>query len=204
MTLKLHHGALSPFVRKVMICAHEKGIVEQFEIVPTKVGAGIVNQDLLAINPVGKIPTLVTDDSEAVYDSLVIIDYLDQVSPERLMIPAAGAARTAALRVNAIADGLLVAGVLAKGEAARPAERQWPEWQNAQWAKVIACIAALDRSLPIDQPIDIGHAATAAALGWLDVRAPDENWRERHPRLAAWFAEASQRPSLDLTKPKVG
>lgn len=203
MSLRLHHGALSPFVRKVMICAHEKGMVDQLEIVPTKVGAGIVNQDLMVINPIGKIPTLVTGDGDALFDSLVIIDYLDQISPERLMIPSSGSERTAALRINAIADGLLVAGVLSKGEAARPAERQWPEWLEAQWAKVVACIAALDEALPVDQPINIGHSATAAALGWLDVRAPDEGWRDRHPRLAAWFAEASERPSLDLTKPKV-
>lgn len=203
MNMRLHHGALSPFVRKVMICVHEKGIADQIEIVPTKVGAGVINDDLMTINPIGKIPTLVGADGQGVYDSLVIIDYLDQIFPERPMIPAAGPDRTAALRVNAIADGLLVAGVLAKGEAARPAERQWPEWKAAQWAKVVACIKALETHIETDKPINIGHAAAAAALGWLDVRAPEENWRESSPRLAGWFAEASGRPSLQSTMPKV-
>lgn len=202
MTLKLRHGRLSPFVRKVMICAYEKGIAEKIELEATKVGAVVVNEDLMAINPIGKIPTL-TDGNEVVFDSLVIIDYLDHLFPEKPMIPTTYPNRLSALRLNATADGLLVAGVLAKGQAALPAEQQWTEFRDANWAKVESCVASLDRQLDPEAPFQIGHAATAAALGWMDVRASDYDWRAQCPGLAAWFAKASERPSLELTKPVV-
>lgn len=202
--MKLMHGKLSPFVRKVMVAAIEKGLASEIEIVPTAVGAGKINRDLLALNPTGKIPTLVTDDGESLYDSLVIVDHLDEVQPAPRLIPAAGAARRRALTMNAAADGLLVAGVLAKAEMARPAERQWPEWMEAQWAKVQACLGALEAALTDDRTtLTIGEIAAGCALGWLDVRAPEEAWRERHPRLAAWHADFAARPSMVATAPKL-
>jgi glutathione S-transferase len=202
--MKLMHGKLSPFVRKVMVAAHEKGLVEAIEIVPAAVGAGKINRDLLALNPTGKIPTLVTDGGESVYDSLVIVDYLDELKPTPRLIPADGAARRRALTMNAAADGLLVAGVLAKGEQARPAERQWPEWTEAQWAKVQACLAALDAFVPEDAAtLTVGEIAAGCALGWLGVRAPEEAWQARHPRLAAWYEGFAARPSMLATAPKV-
>jgi glutathione S-transferase len=202
--MKLMHGKLSPFVRKVMVAAHEKGLVERIEIVPTAVGAGKINRDLLALNPTGKIPTLLTDDGESVYDSLVIVDYLDELQPSPRLIPADGAARRRALTINAAADGLLVAGVLAKGEMGRPAERQWPEWIEAQWAKVQASLAALDTLVQADPAyVTVGEIAAGCALGWLEVRAPEEAWRDRCKRLAAWYDAFAARPSMIATRPVV-
>lgn len=200
--MKLRHGKLSPFVRKVMVAAHEKGLAGEIELVPTAVAQGRINEELLALNPIGKIPTLIIEDGESVYDSLVIVDYLDQLRPAPLLIPAEGAARRHALTMNAAADGLLVAGVLARGEAARPQERQWPELIAAQWAKVVACVAALEKAVTADpEVLSVGTVAAACALGWLDVRAPEEQWRARHPALATWFTGFAARPSMQATRP---
>lgn len=202
--MRLMHGKVSPFVRKVMIAAIEKGLDSKIEIVPTAVGTGKINEELFALNPIGKIPTLVLDDGQAVYDSFVIVDHFDQVKPEPRLIPASGPERLRALRLNAIADGLLIAGILAKTEAGRPPERQWPEFQAAQWAKVKKCIEALDRELSgATKSVTIGEIAVGAAFGWLDLRAPEENWRPRAPNLAAFLEAFGKRASMERTKPQV-
>jgi glutathione S-transferase len=200
--MRLMHGKLSPFVRKVMIAAIEKGLEDRIEIVPTAVGAGKVNRELMQLNPTGKIPTLVLDDGASVYDSLVICDYLDSVKEEPKLVPSAGPARLSALRLNAIADGLLVAGVLAKGELSRPPEKQWPEWLDAQFAKVRQCVVALDQSIAVDgSRMSVGTIATICALGWLDFRVPEVTWRTGHPALAVWFDEQSKRDAVARTRP---
>lgn len=85
--MKLMHGKVSPFVRKAMIFAIEKGLQDRVEVVPAAVGQGKINEDLLRLNPTGKIPTLITDDGQSVYDSLVICDYLDSVAAEPRALP---------------------------------------------------------------------------------------------------------------------
>lgn len=200
MTLTLRHGKLSPFVRKVMICIHEKGIGSEITLEPTKVGAGVINEDLMTVNPIGKIPTL-TDGEDSVFDSLVIIDYLDHLYPDQPMIPVAHPERLRALRLNAIGDGLLVSGVLAKQQASLPQEKQWDTFRDANWAKAVACAKSLETYFDPDAPFGIGHAAAGAALGWLDARGPEYDWRADCPRLATWFEKASTYPSFDLTKP---
>lgn len=200
--MKVLHGKLSPFVRKVMICVIEKGLSDAVEIEATAVGQGKINADLLGLNPTGKIPTLVTDDGASVYDSLVICDYLDSVAPDPRMIPQDPADRTAALTLNAAADGLIVAGVLAMLERGKAAEKQWPEFEAAQWAKVDHCLAALDagRATRGDR-FDIGTAATVCALGWMDARAGHRGWREAYPALAAWADALADRRSVAETSP---
>jgi len=201
--MKLMHGKLSPFVRKVMIAAYEKGLADQIEIVSAAVGQGKVNYDLMALNPTGKIPTLISDDGDAIFDSLVICDYLDGLAALPRMVPRDAAERTQALRLNAVADGLLVAGVLGKIEQARPAEKQWPEFMDAQFAKVRKCIEAIDNSVAQQgDRIDIGTVAVVCALGWLDARAPEFGWRSEHPRLAEWYAAWSERDSARRTAPQ--
>ena len=202
--MKLMHGKLSPYTRKVMVAAAEKGLTSSIEIVPTAVGQGKINAELMALNPTGKIPTLLTDDGESLYDSLVIIDYLDELQPSPLLIPKSGVERRRALRLNAAADGLLLAGGLAKIESGRAPEKQWPEFQTAQWAKVLKCLEVLDHDIKSDETrLTIGEIAAGCALGWLDARAPEEDWRARHPGLAAWFATFGARPSMTSTKPVV-
>ena len=200
--MRLMHGKMSPFVRKVMIAAIEKGLEKQIELVPTAVGAGKINPDLFKINPIGKIPALVLDDGSAVYDSLVICDYFDSLAPAPRLVPTETSARLAVLRLNAIADGLLTAGVLYKGELSRPPERQWPEWLEAQGAKTRKCVAALDGEIAkAGQELNVGTIAAICAIGWVDFRAPEITWRSDYPKLAAWFDEQSKRDSVARTKP---
>jgi glutathione S-transferase len=200
--LRLLHGKVSPFVRKVMICIIEKGLEGRVEIVPTVVGQGKINEELLRSNPTGKIPTLITDAGEAVYDSLVICDHLDSIVAEPRFVPTAAAERTAALTMNAAADGLVVAGVLAMLERGKAPERQWPEFEAAQWAKVRHCLAALEawRSRRGDA-LDIGTAGALCALGWLDARAAQFAWRGDFPALAAWADALGRRDSVVRTVP---
>ena len=200
--MKLMHGKVSPFARKVVIAAIEKGLDSELELIPTAVGQGKINRDLMQLNPTGKIPTLVADDGTPLYHSLVIIDYFDELRPEPRLIPPSGAERRRALRLNAIGDGLLIAGVLAKTESARPQERQWPEMVEAQWAKVVNCLDALEQELGNGaNGLSVGEIAAGCALGWMDVRAPEEAWRSQRPGLASWFSGFGERPSMLRTAP---
>ena len=202
--MKLMYLKLSPFARKVVVAIAEKDLSSKVEFIPTQVGHGKINTDLMRLNPIGKIPTLVTDEGENLFDSSAIIDYLDEFQPQPRLIPPTGAARRRALRLNAVGDGLLIAGILGKTEMSRPAERQWPELITAQWAKVAKCLEFLDAELGAHgNDLTIGEIAAGCALGWLDIRAPEEKWREKHAGLARWFATFDARPSMAQSRPGV-
>lgn len=200
--MKLMHGKLSPFVRKVMIFVIEKGLEDRIEIVPAAVGQGKINQDLLRLNPTGKIPTLITEAGDSVFDSLVICDYLDSLVAQPRALALEQSRRTEALTMNATADGLIVAGVLAMLERGKAPEKQWPEYEAAQWAKVEHCLSALDhatRSRGAD--LDIGTVGALCALGWVDARAQHLQWRKTFPQMAAWADSLHQRESVSRTSP---
>lgn len=202
LNVKLMHGKLSPFVRKAMIFAIEKGLDGRIEVIPAAVGQAKINEDMLRLNPTGKIPTLVTDTGESVFDSLVICDYFDSLAAEPRAIPQQPTERIRALTMNAVADGLVVAGVLASLERGKAAEKQWPELEAAQWAKVERCLASLDASVQArGQEFDIGTVGALCALGWVDARAPHLGWRARFPRMADWTDTLNQRESLARTAP---
>jgi len=185
-----------------MICAIEKGLDPDIEVVPAAVGQAKINEDMLKLNPTGKIPTLVTGADDTIYDSLVICDHFDSLAAEPRFIPTDPAERTAALTMNAAADGLIVAGVLATVERGKAAEKQWPEFEAAQWAKVQHCIAALDAfRVRRGDAFDIGTAAALCALGWLDARATHVTWRTQYPQLAAWADALHERASVSSTRP---
>jgi len=183
-----------------MIAIIEKRLEDRVTVEPAAVGQGKINEDLLRLNPTGKIPTLVTDEGDAVYDSLVICDYLDSLAETPRMVPADHPTRRVALTLNAAADGLIVAGVLAMLERGKAPERHWPEFEAAQWAKVDHCLAALDAG--VSDRFDIGAVATICALGWMDARATHIDWRARHPALAEWADAQAARPSVTRTRPQ--
>ena len=198
--MKLHYASASPFVRKVMACAITRGIEGQITLVPADPWASPA--ELVADNPLSKVPCLVTDDGFALFDSPVICEYLDTVGDVIPLFPPHGAARWRALRFQAMADGLLDAAVLRRQEGMRPREAARDAWIARQKAAVDRTLAALEADPP-GRHVDIGAIAVACALGYLDFRYGEEGWRAAHPKLAAWFEEFSAHPGIARTVPKV-
>jgi len=194
--MKLFFSATSPYVRKCMACAHELGLVDRIQLLPSKAHPIDRDATIVAANPLGKVPTLVTDEGQALYDSRVICEYLDQIGGGALFPQNGG--RWNALALQALADGLLDACLLARYEdVARPEALQWAGWRRAQLDKVAAALAALEAGTPaLDQTVHIGTLATGCALGYLDLRFPELAWRDRHPKIAAWWAAFGARPSM--------
>jgi glutathione S-transferase len=205
MTMKLLHGGLSPFVRKVMIVAHEKGLVDRLELVPAPVNPLQPLELAVAVNPLGKIPALTLDDGTVLYGSTVVAEYLDQLDGAPRFFPS-GPARWAALRCNALGDGILEAGQLTRIEGLRPQDRQWADWKDVQLLKVTNGLDAAEKEArdPASEALTIGDVALVCALGWFDVRLPDAaGWRNGRPNLAAWFESVSETASIVATAPKV-
>lgn len=201
--MKLLYAPTSPFVRKVMICAHLTGQAERIEWLAS--AAHPINRDarIAAHNPLAKVPTLILPDGRALYDSRVICEYLADAAGDTQLFPP-GPARWLALTRQALGDGLLDAALLARYErTARPAEIQWPQWREAQLVKVQACLAEIEEQadeLPQAHP-SIGDLTIACALGYLDFRYPELDWRATHSRAAAWFAVFNELPAMQATLP---
>ncbi len=193
--MKLFCSPFSPFARKVMACAVARGIDGQITLVATT-GE---HPDLVAVNPLGKLPCLVTEDGTALYDSRVICEFLDSVGEVFPMFPAHGA-RFRALRFQALADGIADAAVLRRGEQARPAEAAREDVMKVQRAKITRALAVLEADV-LAAHVDIGTIAVACALGYLDLRYADEPWRDGHPKLAAWHEAMAQHPCMTATEP---
>lgn len=194
--MKLICSPASPFARKVLVLLRETG--QQVETEVQHASPTARNPAVAAVNPLGKIPVLLTDDLGPLYDSRVICQYLDRLHDGPRMIPEAGAARFIALRREALADGLLDAALLARYESIRPEGLVWPDWHDGQQAKIMAALAAMEADLP--EGLDLGAIAYGCALGYLDFRFAAMNWRDRHPRLAEWEAAFGARPAMRATK----
>ena len=198
--MKLYYSSTSPFVRKCLVAAHELGLADRIELVTVVTMPTAHNDALMRDNPLCKLPTLITDEGQALYDSRVICEYLNDLGGDRL-IPAGGG-KWAALVDQSLADGILDAALLMRYEVVlRPAERQWPAWRETQEEKARSALGQFERQVagwPADR-LDIGVIALASALGYLDLRFPDMGWRDAYPGLAAWFAGFDQRPSMRAT-----
>ncbi len=200
--MKLYHGGLSPFTRKVMVAIHEKKLLDRIEIVAAPVGPTDPNLNLMKVNPLGKIPALLLDDGRAVFDSPVICEYLDDLDNAPTLFPVSKTERLNALCLNALCDGILDAGITARIESIRPTDK-WDKWSETQLLKIKHALDALETTFaPSSTAVTIGEIAAGCALGWIDFRMPQLNWREQRPQLAAWFATFSQRPSMLATAPK--
>jgi glutathione S-transferase len=202
--MKLLFASTSAFVRKVMICAHLSGLAERIEKLDS--AAHPVQRDarIGVHNPLAKVPTLVLDDGMSLYDSRVICEFIAHTGCNTHLFPAAGPARWQALQQQALGDGLLDAALLARYEhTARPAAVQWPVWRQANLTKVQACLSSIEAVAPtlgVSQPT-IGDIAIACALGYLDFRFPELQWRASCPRAAAWFARFDALPAMQHTRP---
>ena len=154
-------------------------------------------------NPLGKVPVLILDDGAALYDSPVILEYLDHRAGGGRILPKDGPARFFALRLQALADGIMDASILINYEARyRPAQNHEPKWLDLQAGKIARALAVLEAAPPaIAAPPDVGQITLACALGYRDFRFPG-SWRGDHPRLAAWLGEFAARvPAFAATAP---
>lgn len=200
--MQLRYSQTSPFVRKVLMVAHEVGLADRIEIVPTDVWAP--DSPIVRDNPLAKIPTLVTEDGLVLFDSPVIAEYLDSLHQGRRLFPAAGRERWVALRQQAMADGICDASVLRRMEAMRPESLRSADWTERQRRAVVRALDLLEResgTLPSADTPTIGGIAVAAALGYLDFRFAHEGWRQGRPGLANWFEAASARDCFKRTAP---
>ncbi len=203
MTATLYGANVSPFVRKVMIFSFETGLEGRFERVRTVVAMTKPNAALMPDNPLSKLPTLVLDDGSALFDSFVICEYLDGLHAGAPLVPKAGPERWEVLRWHALGNGLLDLLVLWRNERDREPQRQLKELLDAFAVKYAATLARLDGEAAALEaaPFRLGHIAIVCALGYLDFRFADMDWRGGHPRLAAWFQKQLQRPSVRMTAP---
>jgi glutathione S-transferase len=195
--MKLYFSPTSPYVRKCLVSAHELGLVDRIQLLAANAHPVQRDATLIASNPLGKVPTLLTDDGTPLYDSRVICEYLDHLAGGSLF-PRTGDARWAALTLQSLADGMLDAALLARYEqAVRPEALRWSDWTAGQLDKVSTSLASLEgNSAALHDRADIGTLSVACALGYLDLRFADLNWRQRHPKVAAWTAGFDKRPSL--------
>lgn len=200
--MQLIYAAASPFARKVRVLAAETGLLERIELLDTAVLPTTLNERVNALNPLGKIPVLLSDDGEALYDSRVICEYLDTLHQGAKLLPD-GAARWQVLRLAALADGLMDAALLARYErAARPAELQWSAWLEGQLGKIQRALAELERQVgQLQGPLDLAQIGVACALGYLDFRFADLDWRAAHPGLAAFQQAFALRASMQASAP---
>jgi len=201
-TMTLHWSPRSPYVRKVMIVAHELGLASRLRVVRTVTGGTTPHPALMTRNPLGKIPTLELDDGTVLYDSPVICEYLDSLHGGTRLFPQ-GQERFIALRRLALGDGMLDTALAWVGELRRPAALQSAPHMVLWEAKLRACGDALEREADAlaASPFGIGHIGIGVALGYLDFRLPQLAWRDGHPRLAAWQAGFDARPSARANLP---
>ncbi|NLZ09753.1 MAG: glutathione S-transferase [Alcaligenaceae bacterium] len=202
--MKLLGSMTSPFVRKVRVVMVEKKL--EFEFVLEDVWAA--DTKIQEFNPLGKVPCLVTDDGGSLYDSRVIVEYLDTLSPVGRLLPQGNRDRTATKCWEAIGDGVLDAGVSIVVEGRRPEHLRSEDWVNRQHKKIISALNAMERGVSQNHfcmgvNFSLADVSVGCALGFLDFRMPDLNWRENHPNLAALYERLMARPSFATTVPKL-
>ena len=200
--MKLYHAPASPFVRKVMVLLHEAQATDRVTLVtvagnPLDPGTMPVDR-----NPLGKIPALERPEGPTLYDSRVITRYLDDLLKAGLYPAAPHLWDT--LTIEATGDGISEAAVLMRYEMhVRPEATRSPDWAEAQWQKIDRALTALeDRwTSHLSGPLDMGQVAVGCALGYLDFRHGERDWRANRPALAAWYATFADRPAMRATAP---
>lgn len=200
-TIQLFYAPTSPYVRKVMVCAAELGLMDRIETLAS--AAHPIRRDtrIAAFNPLAKVPAARLPDGTLLFDSRVICEYLDDTAGGGLF--PRGPERWPALTRQALGDGLLDAALLVRYEdhARSEAERS-PAWREGQMVKIAAALDHMDETLSAYRDaVDIGSITIACALGYLDFRFPALDWRGSRPNLAGWYAKFAERPSMRETAP---
>jgi glutathione S-transferase len=200
----LRYSGASPYARKVRIVAHERGLSDRIRGITSNPWAA--PEELKALNPLGKVPTLETDTGFVLYDSPVICEYLDGLPGGPRLIPSEGEARWTALRTQALADGVMDAAILWRVETTQRKEHgPTPGWVERQQGAIVRSLDGWERDAgAFAGPPTIGPIAVACAIGYLDFRFGFLNWRNGRPKLAQWYEEFAKRPSMVATAPKEG
>lgn len=199
--MKLIFSGTSPFVRKVSVMLLETGLdsrvdKETVTITPMKPGDVVP-----AANPLGKVPCLIADDGAAIFDSRVITRYLDTQHSGAKLYPE-GVALWPVLTLEAVADGMLDAAVLMIYERLlRTDAQKSPEWVEAQWQKISRALVHLEENVATLEPMNMASISVGAALGYLDFRHDDRQWRAIAPKLAVWEKGFGQRAAMLATMP---
>lgn len=200
--MQLYHSPTTPFGRKVMVLLHETGLLPRVRVIEGSGTPLAANPGVVAVNPLGKIPALQTDDGAMLYDSRVICRYLDDLAQAGLY--GQGAALWRVLTLEALADGILDAALLMTYEARlRPEALRFPDWVEGQWAKIARALDHVEAEGmgQLAGPLDMGQIALGCALAYIDFRHGARNWREGRPALAGWDAGFATRPAMQATKP---
>jgi glutathione S-transferase len=200
--MKLLYSPTSPYARKVRIAAVEKRI----EVEMQKVVLADPDCPVIEHNPLGKIPVLILDDGESLFDSRVIVEYLDNRTPLARLIPQENSAKIWVRRWEALADGVCDAAVAAMQESRRPENLRDPAVIEKQMGKVQRGLTQLNAELGeskwcVDETFGLADIALGCMLGWLDLRYQQLAWRETYPNLARHFDEMMKRPSFSETVP---
>lgn len=199
--MKIVSAGPSPFMRKVRVLLYETGQLDGIELINVTTTPIETDPQVAAANPLGKIPALIRDEGPAIYDSRVITRYLDDRSDAGLY-PRARLWET--LTLEATADGIMDAAVLMVYEhRVRPPERVYEGWIEAQWEKIARSVSATNSRWMshLNGPLNMGQIAMGCALGYLDFRHPDRNWRKGNDALDDWYAVFAERDSMLATTP---
>ncbi len=203
--MKLLYSPNSPYARKVRIVALEKHI----ELVLQEVVLGAPDSPVKQHNPLGKIPALILDDGDNLYDSRVIVEYLDFHTPVARLIPQDHNARISVRRWEALADGICDAAVAAMLEGRRPPEQQSQANIDKQLGKVLLGLEVLNLDITkkkwcVNETFGLADIALGCTLGYLDLRFKSLNWQDKFPNLAKHYSLLVKRPSFKMTMPVVG
>jgi len=197
--MKLMWSPASPYVRKVLVTAHELGVADSLELVPMRTAG---NVELQRHNPIGKIPTLLLENNIALYDSQVICEYLNARFGQGRLLPP-GDDLWLSLRRLSLADGILDAGLLARAELRRSPDRQLDEQLKIQLDKARRGMNWLETDVEtFGDRFGAAEIAVACAVGWLEFRFAAEGWLDERPNLRRWTARVEQRDSMQATIPK--
>jgi glutathione S-transferase len=203
--MKLFYAPQSPFARKVRAAAIELGLDGRIQLEYAEVVPGRPNADYAqSRNPLRKIPALVTDAGETIFDSTVICEYLDAMAGGGILIPREASRRWRVLTNHSLAQGMCDSVILIRYETwLRPETARWSAWVDDHWEKINSGLNWFEHNqAELFEPIDIAQLALGSLLGYVDFRWPDLGWRARFGNVSAWFAQLEQRPSFVKTKPE--
>ncbi len=195
--MKLFFSPTSPYVRKCMVTAYEVGLVDALELLPASAHPVSRDATIVGNNPLGKVPTLITDTGDALYDSRVICEYINNLGHGKLLARE-GALRWEALTLQSLGDGILDAALLIRYENhVRPEALRWTDWVKGKHDAIHTSLTYLNQHPEIFQrEFHLGLLTVGCALWYLDLRYPELNWRTHYPTLASAVAVVMQRPSM--------